>query len=92
MSTFPDGICPLCSRVYTQEQLHNHIAGERPQVRERTIQVIQAYHKEWVRQHGACEPCWRSFRDAGCVLSVLRQTKPHSAGYGSKAVKLSILR
>ncbi len=92
MSTLLDGICPLCSRVYRQEQLHSHIAGEQPRVRERTIEVIQAYHKDWASEHGACEPCWRGFRDASCVLSILKQTKPQYLTYGVKPAKLSFLR
>jgi len=41
-------------------------------VREATIRVIQAYHKGWVAEHGACEPCWKSFRDAVCILNILK--------------------
>ncbi len=46
-----------------------------------TIQVIQAYHEGWSTEDGACEPCWRSFREAGRILHVLRQTKPKRPGY-----------
>ncbi len=76
MNTFPDAICPLCSQVYPRERLHSHIAGEEERVRESTIEVIQAYHDGWDAEHGACEACWRSFREAGRILSQLKQSKP----------------
>lgn len=78
---FPEAICPLCSQVYLREQLRSHIARERERVREQTIQVIQAYHKDWAAEHGACEPCWKSFREAARVLSLLRQTKRQRPDY-----------
>ena len=49
---------------------------EHPRVRETTITVIQAYHAGWTTEHGACEPCWKSFRDAARILRVLKQTRP----------------
>ncbi len=76
MNTFPESICPLCSQVYLREQLHSHIAGEHERVREKTIQVIRAYHYSWNAGDGACEPCWKSFRDAGRILNLLKQMKP----------------
>lgn len=85
-----DAICPLCSQIHLREQLHSHIANEHPRVREQTIQVIQAYHKGWAAEHGACEPCWKSFRDAGCILSVLKQAKPQLPGHGWKGVEPSV--
>ena len=82
MNTFPEGICPLCSQVYLREHLHAHIAREHERVREKTIQVIRGYHEDWVAEHGACEPCWKSFREAARVLSLLKQTKRQRPGYG----------
>jgi len=76
MKTFPEAFCPLCSQLHVQERLHSHITEEHPRVREATIKVIQAYHKGWAAEHGACEPCWKSFRDAGRILIVLKQTRP----------------
>jgi hypothetical protein len=76
MRMFPEAICPLCSQVYPREKLHAHIEGEHDRVREKTIGVIQAYHQGWLSEHGACEPCWKSFRAASCILSVLKLTKP----------------
>lgn len=73
----PEAICPLCSQIYPQEQLHTHIDIEDALVRQTTIEVIQAYNEGWLMEHGACEPCWKSFRHAGCILSVLKQTAPH---------------
>lgn len=69
MSLFPESICPLCSRVLALELLRNHIAFEDPRVRQSTIKVIQAYHPSWVEDHGACEPCWRSYRDAVQIVA-----------------------
>jgi hypothetical protein len=76
VNTFPEGFCPLCSQVYLREHLQSHIAGELERVREKTIQVIQAYHHGWAVEHGACETCWKSFRDAGRILNLLKQMKP----------------
>jgi len=58
---FPDGICPLCSGVFTREQLHDHISLERPHLRNSTIKAIQARHLSWLEEHGACQSCWSSF-------------------------------
>lgn len=82
MNALPEGICPLCSQVYLRERLHSHIALEHERVREKTIQVIQAYHDDWAAEHGACEPCWKSFREAARVLSLLKQTKSQWPGHG----------
>ncbi len=67
--------CPLCSEVFPAEQLHAHILSEHPRLRHSTIQVIQAYHPAWREDQGACGPCWRSYREAGRILSVLREGK-----------------
>lgn len=69
----PEGICPLCSHAVGSDLLHEHIASETPRVRERTISVIQAYHGRWLEEQGACGPCWKSYRDAGRVLSILKE-------------------
>ncbi len=65
-------ICPLCSRVFPHEQLYDHINSEHPYSRRNTIAVIQAYHPAWMEDHGACERCWKSFRDAGQALDLLK--------------------
>jgi hypothetical protein len=82
MNVLPYAICPLCSQVYPCQQLHSLISCEHPGVREKTIQVIRAYYAGWAAEHGACEPCWKSFRDAGGILSVLKQTRPQQAATG----------
>lgn len=73
--TLPDKICPLCSRVFPREQLYDRINSEHPHSRRNTIKVIQAYYPAWVEDHGACELCWKSFRDAGQVLDLLKGSK-----------------
>ncbi len=75
MNECSEAICPLCSRFHAQERLHAHIKEEHPRVREATVRLIQAYHKGWAAENGACEPCWKSFRDAGRTLSVLKQAR-----------------
>lgn len=78
LGILPDKICPLCSRVFPREQLHDHINAEHPHSRRNTIRVIQAYYSAWVEDHGACELCWKSFRDAGQALDLLKGAKgPH---------------
>ncbi len=82
MSNFFEGVCPLCSRVLPRDRLCSHIAAEHERVREKTIRIIRAYHEDWSVDEGACEPCWKSFREAGQILNLLRQTKPKRPGYG----------
>ena len=77
MIWFPEGVCPLCSQVVTVEGLHEPIASESAKVRERTVAVIQAFHEGWLEEHGACGPCWRSYRDAGRVLSIMKEQHAH---------------
>lgn len=74
-STFSESICPLCSQVFPREQIHEHSTSEHPLLRQRTIQVIQAYHPGWVEERGACEACWKSYRDAGRILNVLKEAR-----------------
>jgi hypothetical protein len=76
MIPFPESICPLCSQVFLTAQLHDHIVSEHPQERNKTIKVIQAYHPGWAAEHGACEPCWRSFRNASSIIQMLQSSKP----------------
>ncbi len=67
-----DGFCPICLRNCSPEQLHAHIRSEDPRRRQKTIEVIRAYNPGWSPEHGACESCWNSFRDAGRVLAMLK--------------------
>ncbi len=80
MEAFPEAICPLCSKVHPRERLYSHIEAEHERVRKKTIEVIKAYHEGWSAGDGACEPCWRSFRDAGRILNLLKQMKPKRPG------------
>jgi hypothetical protein len=87
-----ESICPLCSQVFPSEMLQNHIASEHPRLRHRTIKVIQAYHPGWLEEHGACGPCWRSYRDASQILNVIKCTKPHLVVDSAKAGELTVDR
>lgn len=80
MTELPDGICPLCSQIFPQEHLHAHIGSEHPRLRHTTILVIQAYHPGWLESHGACQPCWKSYRDAGRVLDLLKSGRAQNLG------------
>ena len=79
MIPFPESICPLCSQVFARELVHEHISLEHPRLRNRTIKVIQAYHPGWVEDHGACGACWRSYRDAGRFLYMMKSARPQNA-------------
>jgi hypothetical protein len=68
-------ICPLCSRVLSREQLFDHITAEHPRRRHNTIKLIRAYYPGWAEEHGACHPCWKSFRDAGQALDFIKEAK-----------------
>ena len=70
--TLPNRNCPLCSRVFPQDQLFDHINSEHPYSRRNTIKVIQAYHSSWVEAQGACEHCWKYFRDAAQAIDRLK--------------------
>ncbi len=73
----PENECPLCARTFLREELHDLIASEEERLRESTILVIQAYHPNWTVEQGACGPCWRSYREAGRILSLLKQNRRH---------------
>ena len=76
MIEFPDSICPLCSEVFPRELLHEQIGLETGRSRERTVRVIQSYHPHWVEEHGACAACWKSYREAGQVIRIIKSTRP----------------
>jgi hypothetical protein len=86
MISYPESICPLCSRVFAREQLHEHIATEHPLLRQTTIKVIQAYHLGWVEEHGACMRCWKSYRDAGQALNIMKGARPPNYAYNQNQV------
>lgn len=88
MISFPDSICPLCSQVFAREHLHEHIAAEQPRLRQSTIKLIQGYHPGWVEDHGACGPCWRSYRDAGQALNAMKRGRSQSTPVPWKPVEL----
>jgi hypothetical protein len=79
MIPIPDSICPLCSQVFPRELLTGHITSEPPRLRHRTIIVIQAYHPGWMEDHGACGPCWRSYREAGRMFNQMKCARPQDA-------------
>lgn len=90
MISFPESICPLCSQVFPREFLQKHIASEQPHLRHRTIKVIQAYHPGWVEDHGACGPCWSSYREAGRILNQMKGASPQNAAGFWKPVELAV--
>jgi len=71
--TLTEGICPLCSQVFSLSLLHEHIQSEDARLRGSTVRVIQAYHGGWLEEHGACELCWKAYRDAGQILSLMKR-------------------
>ncbi len=79
MIPIPDSICPLCSQVFPRELLIGHITSEPPRLRQRTIKVIRAYHPGWTEEHGACGPCWRSYREASRILNLMKSARPQNA-------------
>ena len=82
MNAVLQSICPLCSQVFQSELLHDHIVSEGPRLRHSTIKIIQGYHPGWVEDHGACGVCWRSYRDAGQILNMMKSARlQHPADY-----------
>ena len=90
MISFSESMCPLCSRFVAREELYEPIASEDPRVRHRTIKVIQAYHPGWVEDHGACGPCWSSYRDAVRIFLVMKSTRRQSIAGCSNMVELAV--
>ena len=68
-----------CARKSFRAGLYDHIGAEHAKLRENTIQVIQAYYPGWSEERGACENCWKSYRDAGRILSLLKAARPRDA-------------
>jgi hypothetical protein len=89
MISIPESICPLCSQVFPRELLREHINAEHPRLRHNTIKVIQAYHPSWVEDHGACGPCWRSYREASRMFSQMKSARPQSAAGSWKPAELA---
>ena len=90
MSVISEGICPLCARVRPRAELDESILAEEPRVGRRTIQVIQSYHPGWVEHQGACESCWRSYRDAGRILKVIESTRARDATGSRKPLRVRV--
>jgi hypothetical protein len=89
MIPIPESICPLCSQVFPSELLREHINSEHPRLRHSTIKVIQAYHPGWVEDHGACEPCWRSYREASRMFNQMKSAKPKNPPGSWKPAELA---
>ena len=89
MIPIPESICPLCSQVFPSELLREHIDSEHPRLRHSTIKVIQAYHPGWVEDHGACEPCWRSYREASRMFNQMKSAKPKNPPGSWKPAELA---
>lgn len=79
MISILESICPLCSHVFASERLHQHIVTEHPRLRHSTIKVIQCYHPGWIEEHGACGPCWKSYRSAGQIINLMKNARPRHA-------------
>jgi|ERR1039458_1912132 hypothetical protein len=89
MNSVPDSICPLCSQVFPRELLREHINSEHSRLRHSTIKVIQAYHPGWVEDHGACEPCWRSYREASRMFNQMKIARPQNPAGSWKPTELA---
>ena len=89
MNSIPDSICPLCSQVFPRELLREHINSEHSRLRHSTIKVIQAYHPGWVEDHGACEPCWRSYREASRMFNQMKIARPQNPAGSWKPTELA---
>jgi hypothetical protein len=89
MNSTLESICPLCSQVIPRELLRGHITSEHPRLRHSTIKVIQAYHPGWAEDHGACGPCWRSYREASRMFSQMKSAKPVTPAGSWKAAELA---
>jgi hypothetical protein len=79
MTKLPDAICPLCSEVFPRKLLYQHVEREPIQVRERTVRVIQSVRPHWVEDYGACAACWKSYREAGQVIGILKSLRQGEA-------------
>jgi len=82
----------LCSQVFRRDLLYQHILAEHPRLRHRTIKVIQAYHPGWLEDHGACGPCWKSYREVSRMFNLMKNVRPQSAAGSLAAVALAAER
>ena len=70
--------CPLCGRIVLHKDLYPHF--NRDWRYRGAIQVIKAYHPDWVEDQGVCFQCWRSYAEASRVIHSLRyRTNPANA-------------
>jgi|ERR1039458_3578459 hypothetical protein len=89
MISIPESICPLCSQIFPRNLLYKHITSEHPRLRHSTIKVIQAYHPGWAEDHGACGPCWSSYRQASRMFNQMKSAKPQNAAGSWKPAELA---
>jgi hypothetical protein len=67
-----DSSCPLCGRIVPHKDLYPHFNGNSSVHYHGAIQVIKAYHPDWVEDQGVCFTCWRSYAEANRVIHLLR--------------------
>ncbi len=90
ITPFPGSTCPLCLQLCPRESLHRHIAAEHPRLRHSTIRVIQAYHPGWEEEYGACEACWRSYRQASRMFNLMRSARRQVAAASRELALLAV--
>ncbi len=72
IDALPESSCPLCGRIVPHNDLYPHFKRDWPVSYRGTIQVIKAYHPDWVEDQGVCLRCWRSYAEATRVIYSLR--------------------
>jgi hypothetical protein len=67
-----ESICPLCERAVPQRQLYPYFELDPARSHHNTIEVIKAFHPDWVEEQGVCQDCWKSYSEASRVINSLR--------------------
>jgi hypothetical protein len=72
--------CPLCGRIVPHQDLYPHFNRDWSAGFLGAVQMIKAYHPDWVEDQGVCFHCWRSYAEASRVIHSLRyRTNPANA-------------
>lgn len=88
MKTLVQSFCPLCLKDCPRAALPDHINSEREAIRQATIGVIQFSHPAWVAKDGACERCWKSYRDVSRVLNFFKEFRDRNVRTAGRALRI----
>jgi hypothetical protein len=71
-----EAICPLCEQITAHRELYCFYNLDLTGSYRATLEVIRAYHPDWIERDGICPRCWKSYADATRVIHTLRFRHP----------------